>query len=676
MSSWPTTSLHGVSAVNFDFMTTQDWDTALATTVEHYKTQAKDLSERTDVSTFDNTLVALERSSSALNDIFGALHCAKSHATEDIQELVSRWSPIVTEVYSEVLQNEQLFSRLQSIPTAHLTSEQKKLHEDWLWEFKEAGCGRTQQDKDRVRELKTDLSRLETEFENINLKNANNTIAVKEKCLEGAPEGFLDNCVRALKDGVEYVCVPVNSAHVEPLLETVNDRDTRQKLWTAWTGRGTGLGEGDLSTAHLMRDILSKRSELSHLLGYNNWAEYMMARRMEKDPSTILAMLQTTWDSLNAAAQGNIDELQRWVLSENGPEYIEAWDVPYYSAKRQKSQNSLLQDVNVKDYLPLPAVRKAAFQAAEKLFGLTFEEDPSIPTYHPDVVGYIVREGSSVIGTLLVDDYARPSKEPGAWMNVFASGHQLEKGNNAGVINVLNIPPSSTDTPALLSYDEMITVFHELGHALHGLLGKTTYPSHSGTNVSRDFVELPSQLLENWGNNPECFLNMARHWKTNNPLSAEVFSQMNEGTFLDARFMKIAYLQSAFVDLKMHMQTYAGEDVGQWQEQIVSQLNAPKALPQRHFASHFSHVFGGGYAAGYYSYLWAEILEADIASRFENNFANPNPSVCNEVKKLYKAGGSVDAMELFVRMQGRPPEPTALLERLGIAPIRKSTLSV
>lgn len=673
MSSWPTTSLHGVSAVNFDFMTTQDWDTALATTIEHYKSHTKDLSQRNETPTFESILLPLEHSSSALNDIFGALHCAKSHATEDIQGLVAHWSPIVTEVCSEVLQNEQLFFRLQSISTTHLTPEQNKLHEDWLWDFKEAGCGRSQQEKDRVRELKTNLSRLETEFENINLKNANNTIAVKEKCFEGAPEGVLDNCARTLKDGVEYVCIPVNSAHVESLLETVDDRKTRQKLWTAWTSRGTGLNEGDISTAHLMHDILSERSELSQLLGYNNWAEYMMSRRMEKNPSTILDMLQTTWNSLNAAVQVNIDELQQWVLLENGPEHLEAWDVPYYSAKRQKAQNSLLQDVNIKEYLPLATVRSAAFAAAEKLFGLTFEEDSSIPTYHPDVVGYVVREGKHVVGTLLVDDYARPSKEPGAWMNVFCSGHGLANGNNAGVINVLNIPPPSTDIPALLSYDEMITVFHELGHALHGLLGKTTYPSHSGTNVSRDFVELPSQLLENWGNNPECFLDMARHWKTNQSLSSEVFSKINEGKFLDARFMKIAYLQSAFVDLQMHMQPYTGKDVGKWQEQIVAQLNAPRSLPQRHFASHFSHVFGGGYAAGYYSYLWAEILEADIASRFENNFVNPNLTVCDQVKQLYQAGGSVDAMALFVRMQGRTPEPTALLERLGIAATRKKT---
>lgn len=676
MSSWPTTSLHGVSAVNFDFMTTQDWDTALATAVGNYKTQAAHIVQISESANFDNTLGFLEKSSSALNDIFGALHCAKSHATDDIQELVARWSPVVTEVYSEVLQNEQLFARLQSIPQTSLSPEQKKLHEDWIWEFKEAGCGRPQQQKDRIRELKTDLTRLETEFENINLKNANNTIAIKEKCLKSAPEGMLDNCARTLKDGVEFVCVPVNSAHIEPLLEVVEDRSTRQNLWEAWTGRGTGETDGDIATENVLRDILNKRSELAQILGYNSWAEYMMARRMEKDPSAILALLQKTWDSLNTVAKENVEQLQQWVASEGGPELIEAWDVPFYTARRQKAQNLLLQDINIKEYLPLPAVRKAAFAAAEKVFGVTFEEDPSIPTYHPDVIGYIVRDEEKVIGTLLVDDFARPSKEPGAWMNAFASAHRLDTGNNAGVINVLNIPAPSTATPALLSYDEMITVFHELGHALHGLLGKTNYPSHSGTNVSRDFVELPSQLLENWGNNPECFLGMARHWKTNQPLSSEVFAQMNEGTFLDARFMKIAYLQSAFVDLQMHMQPYNGENVGQWQNQIIASLDAPRALPQRHFASHFSHVFGGGYAAGYYSYLWAEILEADIASRFDNNFATPNSTVCDQVKHLYKAGGSVDAMELFVQFQGRAPDPTALLERLGIASPRKSVPSV
>lgn len=672
MPAWPTTSLHGVSAVNFDFMTTQDWDTALGAAIKNYTTQASALATETGPSTFETILTRLEQASGSLNDTFGALHCAKSHATEDLQDLVSRWSPIVTEAYSEVLQNEDLFTRIQSISLDDLTPEQIKLHGDWSWEFKEAGCGRTQEQKDRIRHLKTTLSRLETEFESVNLKNANNTVAVKEKNLHDAPAGFLDNCARNLKEGVEHICIPVNSAHVEPLLETISDRATRQILWSAWTGRGTGAIDGDASTSDLMHEILRNRSELSQQLGYNNWAEYMMARRMEKDPTAILSMLQTTWDSLNAAAKENLAQLQEWMATEGVHDPLQPWDLPYYSAKRQKAQNALLQNLNIKEYLPLPVVRQAAFGAAEKLFGLTFEEDPSIPTYHPDAMGYIVREGDEIIGTLLVDDFARPSKEPGAWMNVFASAHHLEKGNNAGVINVLNIPVPPAGTPALLSYDEMITIFHELGHALHGLLGKTTYPSHSGTNVSRDFVELPSQLLENWGNNPQCFLEMARHWKSNEALSTDVFAQMSEGTFLDARFTKIAYLQSAFVDLRMHMQPYNGENVEEWQKNIAAQLDPPTALPQRHFASHFSHVFGGGYAAGYYSYLWAEILEADIASRFNNNFANPDASVCTGVKELYKAGGSVDAMDLFVKFQGRAPQPTALLERLGISSNRKS----
>lgn len=675
MPSWPTTSLHGVSAVNFDFMSTQDWDTALASAVQQYKNEANAIASSPQPDTFESTLERLEKSSNALNDVFGALQCAKSHATDDIQNLVTRWSPIVTEVYSEVLQNEEVFSRIQSLNLNDVSPEQKKLHGDWSWEFKEAGCGRTQEQKDRIRQLKTDLSRLETEFENVNMKNANNTVAVKEKRLHDAPEGLLDNCARTLKDGVEYVCIPVNSAHIEPLLEALSDRPTREILWKSWTGRGTGVLNGDSPTAQMMGDILSKRSELAQILGYNNWAEYMMARRMEKNPKEILAMLQTTWDSLNAAAKENVAQLQQWMEGQGTLETLQPWDVPFYSAKRQKAQNALLKNINIKEYLPLSAVRQAAFSAAEKLFGLTFEEDPSIPTYHPDVVGYIVRDGSNVVGTLLVDDFARPSKEPGAWMNVFASAHQLDHGNNAGVINVLNIPPPQAGVPALLSYDEMITIFHELGHALHGLLGKTTYPSHSGTNVSRDFVELPSQLLENWGNNPECFLAMARHWETNEALPAEVFAQMNEGTFLDARFMKIAYLQSAFVDLQMHMEQYTGQDVEQWQKEIVSHLNAPQALPQRHFASHFSHVFGGGYAAGYYSYLWAEILEADIAARFQSNFMTPDPVVCAGVKNLYQSGGSADAMDLFVQFQGRAPEPAALLERLGISS-RKSTLGM
>lgn len=670
MSNWPTTSVHGVNAVNFDFMTTANWNEALSSAVEGYLQRVNTVAHDVSAPTFENTLLVLEHASSVLSDTFSALMCAKFHATEDMLELTSTWSPRITQICAEALQNEEVFARLQAAHRANenWSAEQIKLYEDWAWEFKEAGCGLSVSDKQRICQLKTKLSRLETEFDHLNLKNANNTIPVRAKQLSAAPEGLLDQCARAQKDGVEYVCIPVNSAHVEPLLETLPDRAAREQLWRAWTGRGKGQTEGDVSTADLTQSILRARGELATVLGYANWAEYMMARRMESAPDTILKVLRTTWDSLNSAAKDNLAHLQSWSEDQGLPDSLQPWDVPYYSHLYQQEHYNLLKDINIKEYLPLPVVRQAAFNAATQLFGVTFEEDPTIPTYHPDAVGYVVRDGDHTLGTLLVDDFARPSKEPGAWMNVFAAAHQLNGGNNAGVINVLNIPVSPPGTPTLLSYDEMITIFHELGHGLHGLLGKTTYPSHSGTNVSRDFVELPSQLLENWGNNPECFLNMAQHWKTHEKMPAEVFAQMKEGTFLSERFMKIAYLQSAFTDLLMHTRPYQGQDVNEWERQIVEELDGPRAIPPRHGAAHFSHVFGGGYAAGYYSYLWAEILEADIASQFQNNFLHPDPTVCAAVKKLYQAGGSAQASELFVQCRGRAPDPTALLKRLGIAP--------
>lgn len=669
MKTWPISTKHNVTAVNFTFMTPENWDDALSDALRQCAETTEKVALNPNPASFANTLEELERSNVVLSDVFGALLCAKSHATEEIQDLVNKWSPIVTEAMAEMMQNETVYARVENAfaNEGHLWNKaQTKLHADTLWALKEAGCGFDQKTKKRIKELKTDLSRLETQFEEMNLSNANTTLAIRSKDLMEAPEFLLDECAHQVIDGVDHICVPVNSAYAEPLLEVVSSSNVREKIWRAWTTRGYGLLEGDQDTEQVNQSILEKRSELSSLLGYNNWAEYMMAQRMETNPVKILTMLENIWEPLNAAAKDDLNALEKWAQNNSVLSKLNAWDVPYVLALRERETNAVLQGFDLKDYLPLPVVRQAAFDSAERVFGVRFEEDVTIPTYHPDVKPYIVYQGAEKIGVLLIDDYGRPSKEPGAWMNVYATTHGLDQGNGAGVINVLNVPLPPAGSSALLTYDEMVTIFHELGHALHGLLGKTLYPSQSGTNVSRDFVELPSQLFENWGTSADCFLKMARHHKTQEPIPENIYALIEQKRFFDQRFQKMSYMQSAFVDLKIHMMQYDGQKVRELEKEVLSLLNAPSSLVPRHHASHFSHVFGGGYAAGYYSYIWAEILEADIASRFEKNFFNPSSDICEKVQQLYQTGGSLSAIETFENFQGREPSSDALLERLGL----------
>ncbi len=335
---WPTTSMHGVNAVNFPQMTPEHWNAALQATVDAYKEAALTVARDPASATFDNTLGALEKAAVALNDTFGALMCAKSHATDEIQQLVTHWSPLLTEVSSEIMQNQAIYDRLRAAferEGHQWTPEQTKLHEDTLWELKEAGCGRSDADKDTIRALKTDLSRLETEFEQINLKNANNTIALPAKHLADAPEGFLDQCAHHVIDGVDHLCVPVNAAYAEPLLEHLSHRPTRQRVWEAWTGRGTGALPNDTDTAPLMEQILRQRSALAQVLGYPSWADYMLARRMEKSPSNIAQMLQQMWDKLNAVAHDNVAELQQWAAGQGFDQPLQPWGIcPITPAKR------------------------------------------------------------------------------------------------------------------------------------------------------------------------------------------------------------------------------------------------------------------------------------------------------------------------------------------------------
>lgn len=657
-------TIHGVKIVNFNNINYEGWNLLLKEKLNELNTSIENIINNNDDATFDNTFGILEESLVNLNDMFGSLLCAKANATEDILKLVSIWNPLLAETFANIYQNEKLLEKIKQshLNGSYLWDDKKlKVYKDAIEQFNKNGCSYELEKKEKIKKLMIEISNLENEFDIINFKNANNTIKVLMGNLNGANTDFLKSLDYEITK-YKYALIPVNPSFIDPLLSTVKDRSTREILYKACFNRGLGLTDGDISTQEINEKLLNKRYILAKELGYKSWADYQLNTRMEKDSVKIKELLYDFWERVNDKSYSLIDILQSYVNNELGEDIqLEPWDLDFYLNKFNNRNN---KTVNLKEYFPLKRVRQKAFEFASNFFEIEFIEDRTIPVYHEDVIPYLVRDSFSKkeIGILLIDDYSRPTKEAGAWMNVFSTGYSMNKGNRSGVVNVLNIPKNLDDKEELLDYDDVITIFHELGHALHGLLGQTTYPSQSGVNVNQDFVELPSQFFENFASSMENFINISQHWKTGEKIPLDYFenSKIDNNILINNR-----YLQSAIVDLEIHLMDFKDQNIVSVEKDILKKLNAPIVLNQRHALSHFGHIFSGFYSAGYYSYLWAEILQADISSRFKS-FLNIDLKLAREMKKIYSAGGSVEAIDLFVNFQGRGPNYEHLLKKMNI----------
>ena len=672
----PFSSTPGVSFVDFSQMDKNGWNAAMEEALASFRQAIANAGHPVEPATFDNTLGVLEHGNLIVMDVFGALGCASYHSTEEMQELMEIWQPRVVEQSATAMQDENLFSAIQQAfanEGENWSSSQRKLFDDTMRQFKKAGAGLDDASKSKILQLNTELASLETKFDQINLKNANVTIALPVSSLKDADPALLAECAHSLIDGQEMIAVPVSSPFADPLLTQLSDRSARHAIWKAWKGRGKGISDGDEDTSDLIATILDKRFELASLLGYGSWADYALDGQMAKTPSAVLDVLRSTWDTITPVANDDLNALQEFAQSLGADYVLEDWDVPYFATK-YCAETFGVNPEEVKQFFSLERVRAKAFEAAEKVFGLSFVEDASIPTYHPDTTRYLVRQHGVDIGVLIIDDFMRATKAPGAWMNSFSSANELNN-NGSGVVNVLNIPSPALGQPTLLTYDEVITIFHELGHALHGLLGRTQYPSQSGTCVARDFVELPSQMFENWASSPEALRDIAQHWSTKAPMPEDMLNRVLSAQKFGSTFRQTSYLISALVDMELHGGDRAGRDVNTWESEITDKLNGPRQLSARHQASHFSHLFSGGYAAGYYSYLWAEMLEADVFARFKEEGDIFSKPASEALSKLYQAGGSQDPMELFVAFRGRQPNPAAVVEKWGV-PSKRSAPSI
>ncbi|MCY6383319.1 M3 family metallopeptidase [Hoeflea prorocentri] len=624
---------------------------------------------------YNNTIVALETSGDELQRVSAIFwNRAGAHSNDTIQSLEREIAPKLARHYSSIAMNEGLFARIDRLwdtrAELELGAEAARVLERHWKGFVRAGAKLKPQDQSRLATINEELAGLGAKFSQNVLADEKSWFLglSSDTDLEGIPDFLRDAMAAAARErGLsEPYAVTLSRSIIEPFLTFSERRDLREQAFTAWISRGDNGNETDNSET--VSRILELRAQKARLLGYTNFAELKLDDTMAKTPEAVNSLLMKVWDRALLRARKEEDDIASLIAEEGHNHCVAAWDWRHYSEKL-RARKFDFSEAELKPYLQLEKIIEACFSVANRLFGLTARERSDIEAYHPDVrVFEIFDESGRRIGLFLGDYFARASKRSGAWMSSFQSQHRLGDGQAPIIYNVMNFAKPPEGKPALLSLDDARTLFHEFGHALHGLLSDVDHPSVSGTSVSRDFVELPSQLYEHWLTVPEILQTYAVHHETGKAIPPELLEKVLAARNFNGGFAAIEYTASALVDMAFHT-SGSIEDPLQFEEEKLAELGMPKAIVMRHRTPHFLHVFSGdGYSAGYYSYMWSEVLDADAFSAFEETGDVFHDETATRLHQhIYSAGGSIDPEETYVAFRGKMPDAGAMLKKKGLA---------
>ncbi|WP_157016569.1 M3 family metallopeptidase [Mesorhizobium xinjiangense] len=646
------------------------FDTALAA----HEAEIAAIAGGRDDPTVDNTLAPLELSGLALSRVAAIFWCKAGADTNDtIQALEREIAPKMARHASALYMNDALFRRIDALyeqrETLDLDAETKRVLERTWKRFVRAGAKLDAAGKVRLAAINEELASLGAGFgQNVLADEREWALFLGEDQLAGLP-GFLRGAMAeaAASRGQEgRYAVTLSRSIVEPFLAFSAHRELRVKAYRAFIGRGQNGGAHDNS--EIVAKTLALRAEKAGLLGYPSFAAFKLDDTMAKTPQRVFGLLEPVWEKALEKADAERAELQRIASDDGQNDPIAGWDWRYY-AEKLRAERFDFDAQQVKSYLQLDNVIAACFDVAGRLFGLSFEERKDIAAWHEDVRVFEVRDpDGSHRATFLADHFNRSSKRSGAWMSALQPGHRLGAGAKPIVYNVMNFAKPARGEKALLSLDEARTLFHEFGHALHGMLSDVTWPSVSGTSVSRDFVELPSQLYEHWLMVPEILEKHALHEETGEAMPRQLIGRIEAARTFGAGFAAVEFTASALVDMAFHAQGEAPEDPLRFEAETLARLNMPEAIAMRHRTPHFLHVFSGdGYSAGYYSYMWSEVLDADAFAAFEEAGDVFDPGLAQKLREhIYAAGGSADPEDLYTAFRGALPDPQAMMEKRGL----------
>jgi peptidyl-dipeptidase Dcp len=624
---------------------------------------------------FANTITALERSGKLLAKVAAVFYdLVSAHSNPAILEIDKEVSLRMARHWSPIMMNAVLFGRIAMLHdnrgSLKLTGEELRLLERTYTRFHRAGAGLSEEAKKRMAEINERLAHLGTTFSHHLLGDEQDWFL---ELSEADCAGLSDSFVAAARAAAEErgmagkALLTLSRSSVEPFLKSSARRDLREKVFKAFTARGDNGNDND-NTAVIV-EILALREESAKLLGFPTYAAYRLEDSMAKTPQAVRGLLERVWKPARARALADRDELQALITEEGGNFALAPWDWRYYAEKlRQRRAN--FDDAAIKPYLALDHMIEAAFDCATRLFGVTFTERRDIPVWHPDVRVWEVSDAAGRHKALFYGDYyARSSKRSGAWMTSLRDQQKLDGEIAPLILNVCNFVKGADGQPSLLSPDDARTLFHEFGHGLHGMLSNVTYPSLSGTSVFTDFVELPSQLYEHWQEQPQVLQRFARHYQTGEPLPEDLLRRFLAARKFNQGFATVEFVSSALIDLEFHTQpAAASRDVRAFERAELEKIGMPQEIAMRHRPQQFGHIFSGDhYAAGYYSYMWSEVMDADAFGAFEEAGNIFDPAVAKRLHDdIYSSGGSLDPEDAYVAFRGREPEPDALLRRRGL----------
>ena len=622
---------------------------------------------------FDNTIVEMERSGKLLDrvqTIYGIWSSTMS--TKDFQGVEEEMEPKLAAFYDQIVQNEKLFQRIEKVYTDEaamkaLTPEQKRLTWNYYTNFTRAGAKLDAKSKARLSEINQELASLFTKFSQNQLHDEMEIrlVLTSKEDLAGLPQSLVDAAAAAAKEPGTWVIRNTRSS-VEPFLTYSSRRDLREKAWRMFVNRGDNGGEFDNNSN--ITNILKLRAERAKLLGYSTHAHWRLENSMAKTPERAVELMEKVWTPAVARVKEEVADMQAQAEKEGDKITIEPWDYRYYAEKVRKAKYDLDQD-EVKQYCQLEKLREGMFWVAGELFDFEFTPVTDVPVNHPDVRVWQVKEKTSgkAIGLWYFDPYAREGKRSGAWMNAYRNQQRVDGEILTIVSNNSNFVKGKPGEPVLISWDDANTLFHEFGHALHGLCSNVTYPSLSGTNVVRDYVEFPSQLLEHWFSTPEVLKRFALHHKTNEPIPGELVARIEKAATFNQGFITTEFLASALVDMKLHLEGGAEIDPDKFERVTLEKLGMPKEIVMRHRTPQFGHVFSSdGYSAGYYSYLWADVITADAYEAFTEAGGPYDKSVGAKLKKeIFSVGNTLDPAEAYRNFRGRDAKIDGLMRDRG-----------
>lgn len=654
----------------FDKIKIEHYEPAFKKGIEEQNQNIQAIIDNKQEPDFENTIVALDNSDPILSRVSAIFfNMTDAETTDELTQLSIKIAPVLSEHNDNIYLNQALFKKVNAVyqkkETAKLTTEQSRLLDETYKSFVRSGANLDNQKQARLREINKELSTLGITFSN-NILNENNSFKLvvdKKEDLAGLPDWFCESAAQEAKaDGKEGKWLfTLHNASRLPFLQYAENRALREKMYKAYINRGNNNDKND--NKKIITQIVSLRLEKAQLLGFDCYSNFVLDNTMAKNSETVMAFLNNLWRYSLPKAKEEAAELQKLMDKEGKNEKLEAWDWWYYTEKLRKEKYNLDEE-ETKPYFKLENVRQGAFDVAHKLYGITLTPLKNIPVYHPDVEVFEVKDADcSHLGVFYVDYFPRPGKSGGAWMSNYREQH----GNIRPLVcNVGSFTKPVGDTPSLLTLDEVETLFHEFGHGLHGLLTKCNYAGISGTNVVRDFVELPSQIMEHWATEPEVLKMYAKHYKTGESMPDSLINKLLKQKTFNQGFMTTELLAAAILDMNLHnLKDVKGLDVVAYEKEAMNKLGLITEIAPRYRTTYFNHIIGG-YAAGYYSYLWANVLDSDAFEAFKEHGIFDQKTASLFRSNVLEKGNSEDPMTLYKNFRGAEPKLDAMLKNRGM----------